>query len=252
MRKNIILSSLCTLGVILVSPNLHAKLFKNSYVQFELPANWDCELEGTEWVCINKFVKKNNEKREAIIILTAKEKGPSDSLTLYEGHLKTERNLVNAKGQKYKSQIKNVRPRKISMQDWMDGIHLGSEVQEYYTRYLATVKGQIAVLVTFSAHKDHYAKYAQDFMKAIQSLRIIASDDILAGSGGALRKREDDLYALPIGATLDESELGDESMYAESGDGGKTATRILIGLLLVAAGGAGFYMLQKDKFKKRG
>ncbi|MCO5113251.1 MAG: hypothetical protein M9899_03650 [Bdellovibrionaceae bacterium] len=252
MRTHIILTGLCIFGLLFVAPSVHAKLFKNSYVQFELPANWDCELEGTEWVCINKFVKKNNEKREAIIILTAKEKGPSDSLTLYEGHLKTERNLVNAKGQKYKSQIKQVRPRKISMQDWMDGIHLGSEVQEYYTRYLATVKGQIAVLVTFSAHKDHYAKYAQDFMKAIQSLRIVASDDILAGSGGALRKREDDLYALPIGATLDESELGDENMYAESGGDNQTATRILIGLLLVAAGGAGFYMLQKDKFKKRG
>lgn len=250
MRKNILITSICVLGSFLIFPSANAKLFKNSYVQFELPPNWDCELEGTEWVCVNKFVKKNNEKREAIIILTAKEKGPSDSLTLYEGHLKTERNLVNAKGQKYKSDIKQVRPRKIGMQDWMDGIHMGSEVQDYYTRYLATVRGQIAVLVTFSAHKDHYAKYAQDFMKAIQSLRIIASDDILAGSG-QLRKREDDLYALPIGANLDDSDLGDDNMYIESKGGNETATRLLIGLLLVGAGGAGFYMLQKDKFKKR-
>lgn len=253
MRNNILLTSFfCLFGVLLFTPSLQAKLFKNSYVQFELPPNWDCELEGTEWVCINKFVKKNNEKREAIIILTAKEKGPSDSLTLYEGHLKTERNLVNAKGVKYKSEIKQVRPRKIAMQDWMDGIHMGSEVQDYYTRYLATVRGQIAVLVTFSAHKDHYAKYAQDFMKAIQSLRIIASDDILAGSGSGLRKREDDLYALPIGASLEDGDLGDDNMYVDASGDGKTATRLLIGLLLVGAGGAGFYMLQRDKMKKRG
>lgn len=251
-RNHIAIFTICLLGVFLISSNVHAKLFKNSYVQFELPANWDCELEGTEWVCVNKFVKKNNEKKEAIIILTAKEKGPSDSLKLYEAHLKTPRNLVNARGKKYKSDVKQVRTRKISLQDWMDGIHQGSEVQDYYTRYLATVKGQIAVLVTFSAHKDHYTKYANDFIRAIQSLKIIASDDILAGSSAALGRREEDLYALPISSALEGGDLGDDDMYIEqSGGDGKTATRILIGLLLVAAGGAGFYMLQKDKFKKK-
>lgn len=26
-----------------------AKMFQNSYVSFQLPDNWGCELEGTEW-----------------------------------------------------------------------------------------------------------------------------------------------------------------------------------------------------------
>lgn len=235
-----------------IATNSNAKLFRNSYVSFELPPNWNCALEGTEWVCVNKFVKKNNEKKEAIIILTAKEKGPSDSLKAYEAHLKTPRKLVNAKGAKYSSQIKGVRSRKIALQDWMDGIHLGSEVQNYYTRYLATVKGQIAILVTFSAHKDHYAKYANDFMRAIQSLRIIASDDILAGSGVGIGKREQDLYALPVGTILDNNGLGDDDMLInDSGNGSGNTTRLLIGVLLVLAGGAGFYMLQKNNKKKK-
>ncbi len=230
-----------------MSLNVFAKIFQNSYVSFELPGNWGCELEGTEWVCVNKFAKKLNEKKEAVIILTAKEKGPSDSLQAYEAHLKSPRKLVNSKGKKYTSELKQVKQRKIALQTWVDGLHLGSEVENYYTRYLATTKGQIAMLVTFTAHKEHYSKYANDFIRAIQSLKIIAADEILAGSSNGLKRREQDLYALPVGGALGDS-LGDEGMYEDDNtrSGGKT-TKILIGLLLLAAGGFGFYLLNKNK-----
>lgn len=228
-----------------------AKIFQNSYVSFELPDNWACELEGTEWVCVNKFTKKFNEKKDAVIILTAKEKGPSDSLEAYETHLKTPRKLMNSKAQNYESVLKQVKQRKISLQSWVDGLHLGSEVQNYYTRYLATTKGQIAILVTFTAHKDQYSKYANDFIRAIQSLKIIAADEILAGSSNQLKRREQDLYALPVGGALGEG-LGDEGMY-EDEDGSSSSentTKILIGLMLLAAGGAGFYLLNKGKKRR--
>lgn len=229
-----------------------AKIFQNSYISFELPDNWDCELEGTEWVCVNKFTKKFNEKKDAVIILTAKEKGPSDSLEAYEAHLKTPRKLINSKGQPYTSEIKQVKQRKISLQSWIDGLHLGSEVQNYYTRYLATTKGQIAVLVTFTAHKLQYPKYANDFIRAIQSLKIIAADEILAGSSNQIKRREQDLYALPVGTNIDDT-LGDDSMYADgpSGSGTGKTTKILIGLLLLGAGGTGFYLLNKGNKKRK-
>ena len=53
-----------------------AKLFKSSYVSFELPPNWSCKQEGFENVCVNSFSKK---AKEAIIILTAKKRGPVDT-----------------------------------------------------------------------------------------------------------------------------------------------------------------------------
>lgn len=228
-----------------------AKIFQNSYISFELPDNWGCELEGTEWVCVNKFSKKFNEKKDAVIILTAKEKGPSDSLEAYEAHLKTPRKLVNSKGQNYVSELKQVKQRKISLQTWVDGLHLGSEVQNYYTRYLATTKGQIAILVTFTAHKEQYSKYANDFIRAIQSLKIIAADEILAGSSNQLKRREQDLYALPVGGALGEG-LGEDDMYEDDNGGSSgNTTKILIGLMLLASGGAGFFLLNKDKRKKR-
>ena len=60
-------------------------------------------------------------------------------------------------------------------------MHLGSEVPYYYTRYLATVKVQIAILVTFSAHQRYYTKYSNDFFKAILSLRVNAPNKIGTG-----------------------------------------------------------------------
>lgn len=223
---------------------VQAKLFQNAYVSFQLPDNWGCELDGTEWVCVDKFSKKYKEKKEAVIILTAKEKGPSDSLQVYESHLKTPRKLKNSQGKKYSSQIKIVKQRKISNQLWVDGLHLGSEVQNYYTRYLATVKGQISMLVTFTAHKEHYSKYSGDFIRAIQSLRVIASSQILSGSKNQFKKREQDLYALPVGQ-VDEA-LGNH-LVDDRGSGFPLSKKIIVGLVLLGIGGLGLYLLNKDK-----
>ncbi len=245
--KNLIVIILAQLVIFSAS----AKIFQNSYISFELPDNWGCELEGTEWVCVNKFSKKFNEKKDAVIILTAKEKGPSDSLEAYEAHLKTPRKLVNSKAQNYVSELKQVKQRKISLQTWVDGLHLGSEVQNYYTRYLATTKSQIAILVTFTAHKEQYSKYANDFIRAIQSLKIIAADEILAGSSNQLKRRDQDIYALPVGGALGEG-LGEDGMYEDdNGESSGNTTKILIGMMLLASGGAGFFLLNKDKRKKR-
>ena len=120
-----------------------AKIFRNAYVAFELPPNWKCDLEQTEWVCRSENAK---EAKEAIIILTAKMVGPTDSLSTYEMHLKTPKVVVDRRGQQITSEIKHVKKVKINDHLWIDGWHLSSEVPNYYTRYLATVKEQIEIL----------------------------------------------------------------------------------------------------------
>lgn len=226
-----------------------AKLFKNSYVSFELPTNWKCKQEGFEHTCINAFSKK---AKEAIIILTAKKKGSQDTLENYQAHLKTPRNMTNFKGAKYSSKAKAVRKRKINGVDWIDGIHLGSEVESYYSRYLATVKGSIGILVTFSAHKDHYTKYSNDFIAAIKSLKITASDDILNGglSGkGKIRSGKHDIF--DMSDNMPEGMYGEFSNDKNKGFVGKLigmlGKRGLIGLMLLLLAGIGFYIFQKSR-----
>lgn len=165
---------------LLICGTAHAKRFRNAYVSFELPPNWNCKLEGSEWVCENDFSGKT---KEAIIILTAKEVGPSDTLPAYLAHLQTPRLISGRNGSPAKSQIIHVQERMIGNQMWIDGMHLGSEVGPYFTRYLATIKEKISILVTFSAHKEHYTKYSGDFVKAVESLRVVASKDTLGDRG---------------------------------------------------------------------
>jgi len=175
------ISAFLVLGVPSTS---HATLFQNSYVSFELPPSWQCNLDGTEWVCISNYAK---QAKEAIIILTAKEMGPADTLANYETRLKTPRELPDKTGKVVPSQVLQVKQRMINNHPWVDALHLGSEISSYYTRYLATVKDKIAILVTFSAHKEHYTQYSGDFLKAVESLRVVAAKDILdakSGQGG--------------------------------------------------------------------
>ena len=41
---------ICGLGI---SESAWATRWANQFVEFELPAQWECSLEGAEWVCQN-------------------------------------------------------------------------------------------------------------------------------------------------------------------------------------------------------
>ena len=224
----------------------HAKVFRNAYVSFELGDAWNCELSGTEWVCRN--VNNAQTSKEAVIILTAKEVGPADSLQAYEAHIKTPRMIANRQGKPQQSTIYKVQQRNIANHPWVDGMHLGSEIPNYYTRYLATVKDRIAVLVTFSAHKLHYTKYVNDFFRAIESLRIVAAQQgNMQAGGGAVTPGADtlgpssnvDVTPTDMGSDGFEEDAGRRSSSPSKGD-------IVLGLALVI-GAVGAYLMFKKK-----
>lgn len=175
-----------------MSSDAYSRTFKNAYISFEMQDNWACKLEQTEWVCRSE---EPQEAKEAVIILTAKEKGPTDSFPIYESHMNNSINTMSKAGSPMSSIVKyKAVTSKINDQTWLDGLHQDSEVQNYFTRYLATIKDEIAILVTFSAHNKVYAKHSPNFDKTIRSLRVIATKDLLsrpdlgplAGSGETL------------------------------------------------------------------
>lgn len=247
MKHTVRFLFLAFIGLTLTLPSA-AKLFQNSYVSFELPENWDCNLDATEWVCTPKI--ERGKKKNAVIILTAKEKGPTDSLAAYTAHLKTPRVLPVKGGAPAPSKILQVAQRKISDWEWIDGMHLGSEVSTYYTRYLGTVKDQLAILVTFSAHKLHYTKYSQEFLTAIQSLRVIASKDILSKRPSDVRSSQETIGS-PIGGAFT-SDLNFDDLPAEPGAGGfKLDPANILAILVVIVGLLGFLLLRKKKKKQK-
>lgn len=115
------------------------------------------------------------------MILTAKEAGPQDNFNQYVAHLKQIKSQPLPNGKPTPSKIKQPpRQRKINGHPWVDSLHLGSEIPGYYTRYLATIKDKLAILVTASAHQKYYTKYSSDFFKLAESLRVIASKNLFA------------------------------------------------------------------------
>lgn len=223
-----------------------AKVFRNSYISFQLPPNWDCHLDEMEWVCYSSFSQK---AKEAIIILTAKEQGPPDTLSAYEAFLKQSRRPMLRGGRPGPpSKVKKVTRTRINGQVWIDALHLGSEVPHYYTRYLATVKNGLGILVTFSAYERYFSKYASDFMRAIRSLRVIAPKDLLGRSSSHYIRGPREQLGSSIGRhlpglTLPPSDLPEEP---DLGAKKKSLYTKLIGLGLVLLAVV-LFLLKKKK-----
>jgi len=225
-----------------------AKVFRNSYLSFEMPDTWDCKLETTEWVCRATLDK---ESKEAIIILTAKEVGPTDSLAAYQQHLGTPQATTYKGAPSALSQVKYP-PKQTMINDqvWVDGLHASSEVPNYFTRYLATIKGQIAVLFTCSAHKDYYSKYNSDFFKAVNSLRVIATKDLLSQPNNGVKPSTEKFGVNGIKMPTDimnaaEQDVGTDPNTQGSGNASKSKN-LLIGIALVLAA-IGAYVFLKSK-----
>jgi len=228
------------LAFFLFSISSQAKVFRNAYISFEIPDTWKCVLEQTEWVCRSEDAK---ESKEAIIILTAKEVGMKDSFAEYETHLNTPATLPT--GGAESKVVYKAKTVQINDQQWLDGLHLGAEVGNYFTRYLATMKDKIAILVTFSAHKQMYSKYSQDFFKSVQSLRVIASKNLINQPDlGGLRPGSETLG--PGTQTMPgDLMLGEETMNAAPKK--KDSTVYIALALIVAAMGIFIFMKMKRK-----
>jgi hypothetical protein len=130
----------------LASVPAEARRFENSYVSFDLPDDWSCSLEDTEWVCRPPLDAQG--RSALVVILTAKFVGPMDSPQTYLRHLEglTRRNGVSV--------VTKPEERLIGSTIWLDGTFHNSELPGYDTRYLARIEGRVGVLVTFSAHRS--------------------------------------------------------------------------------------------------
>lgn len=160
----------------------HASKWSNQFVEFELPAQWQCSLEGAEFVCQSLDM---NRKKDAIIILAAKHRGPQDTLDQYLAFLKKQKDFKNKDGKSLKSEVKYARNSDINGHPWADALHLESEVAGFYTRYLATIKEDIGVLVTYSVNKNKYPLYQGQFDNMVKTLRVFRKPGGLNSGAGA-------------------------------------------------------------------
>lgn len=237
-------------GFILFSQNTaNARTFKNAYISFEMLDSWKCKLEQTEFVCRSEDPQ---EAKEAVIIFTAKEKGPTDSFPIYFQHLNKPITAPAKTGATLTSTV-TISPREVLINDqkWLDSLHINSEVQNYYTRYLPTIKDQIAVLITFTAHNSKYQKHATHFAETVKSLRVIASKDLNAGGGSGIGGAGGTGVFGGVNNAIDPNSLiADDTAGNDEGRGGLFKNELFLGfllLLLAALAYVGVKIYQKKK-----
>lgn len=153
-----------------------AKTFQNSYVSFEVPDSWTCVQEGVAWTCTPTGP---TESREAVIVLAAKVAGPEDNLVNFHTYLSQPKKLATKVGTPMPSNVMYSKERVLAGTKWIQAQHLGSEIQEFYTLYLATVKESLAILVSFSSEKTKYANYNPVFDRAMKTMKIVANNQLL-------------------------------------------------------------------------
>lgn len=168
LKKILALGVLAQIAILAPTQSFAAK-FANQFTEFELPPQWQCNLEGAEWVCQSTNEAK---KKDAIIVLAAKLKGDQDSLDQYESYLKGSKSWTSIQGKPVKSEVKYAKMQAYGGQTWVDSLHLESEIPGFFTRYLATVKNDIGVLITYSVNKNKYQDYVNDFNNMIATLKV--------------------------------------------------------------------------------
>jgi hypothetical protein len=224
-----------------------AKRFANQYSEFELPTGWECALEGSEWVCQSS---NKNRQKEAIIILAAKIRGEQDSLDQYLAYLKSTKTYSLPGGKSQVSEAKYSKIRPVNAHRWVDSLHLASEVPGFYTRYLATVKEDLGVAVTFSVSKEHYASYQPIFDKIVASLRVFRQKKVDL-SKYALKKKDEDLLGdstfIPDDMAKHDIAVGQRKGRRRSSGGSDMTLYLVIGAAAVA-----FILYKKKKGKKGG
>lgn len=227
------------LALLLLPSFAQAKTFANQFVEFQLPPKWDCQLDGTEWVCQSEDEQK---KRDAIIVLAAKiKKAGMDELPVYKAHLEKPAQYQSLSGETITSEPRYVKELDISGKVWIDALHLQSEIPDFYTRYLATVESDLGILVTFSVRKDKYNEYAPDIDAMVKSLRAFRKPGVINPSETPpdIKSIEEGIFNAPGS--------GQKKMPPQQG-GGEDAGAMLL-LLLVAAGAVGFIIWKKKQKK---
>lgn len=243
MKKIFTFATVCTLAF---SLSAHAAKFANQFAEFELPPQWQCNLEGAEWVC---QTTNDQRKKDAIIVLAAKLKGDQDSLDQYRAYLKAPKTYTSVTGKSVKSEPKYADMKNINGQVWVDSLHMESELPGFYTRYLATIKQDIGVLVTYSINKNKWNEYQQDFENMVKTLTVFRK----SGGINAAPANTNLFQNTTIPAGMTEGSVFGNAAPTATAEGeaapkpAKKKDNSMLLYVLLAAAGIGFILYKKKQ-----
>ena len=249
-RFLIVLSLLVSLMPLVVLGQ--GRLFKSSYLSFEIPSTWECQAFEQNWICHDKYQGK---KVEALISVTAKIAGEWDTRENYLDYLKQPKEWVTGTGENIISEIKGAEAKFIypNKYPWVEATHLNSEIQSYLTRYVGTIccddsSSELGMLVVLSAHQEHWSKYADIFLRAANSLKVLDIEEAISkvrAANAAKAAREQRAY-------MDSLLQDDPTQNSKKEESSFLDDPMNLLLLAIALGAClALFVIKKKKSRKR-
>lgn len=150
--------------------------FHSQYLSVALPEGWQCSERKRAFLCRFANAQGTEEdtpkSRQALIVFSTADTTPAYTFEALARHYSTPKPINTVEGLSASIVEQEAKPRTIDGRDWESAVHLHSELPHYRTRYLWTIRGDISVLISFTAHKLYHAEYTQDFEIALRSLEF--------------------------------------------------------------------------------
>ncbi len=143
---------------------------ETSYVRLQEPKGWACQQEQTAWVCRST---NSAETKESFLVIKAKLAGRADNMETFYESLKNPLPLINATGNNALSRVYSAEKISIANKDWVKAVHLNSVSQNYFTEYLVTLVGDLAIGIELNYHQSRYQKYKLTLDEIIKTIRFV-------------------------------------------------------------------------------
>src|SRR6185437_4022437 len=153
-------------ALLLLGVTAHAETY--GPFSFSLPTGWQCGIEKSSDVCLDKNAAKPN----GVLVVTFKNRSPEDTLVYYQNQLGQPRQLKTDEIVT-PSQVKLVRQLTLNGQQWVEAVHHNSEIVGYYTHYLVTIADPYAVLVSITVNDQDYAELMSTLGPTINSMKVV-------------------------------------------------------------------------------
>ncbi len=141
---------------------------QTTYLKFEEPPGWKCELNSGVYVCQSA---NESEKNESLILVFGAPVSDWDSISNYENYLNQTKVVLDESDKPVTSKVTFVRRRNINGNEWVDSLQENSELVGFWTRYVATVQKPLAILVTYVVSNQKYSELTPAFERMVASLK---------------------------------------------------------------------------------
>ena len=147
-----------------------AQALETSYIRFQEPQGWSCQKQRSEYLC-----RSNDplEKKEAFLVAKAKLSGRGDNLRAFYESLRHPLPMVNATGANGLSKVYSAKQQVIGKHRWIRALHLNALASNYFTEYLVTIKGDLAIGLEFTYHQSRYNKYKTAMDQLVGNLSLV-------------------------------------------------------------------------------